>query len=156
MGLFFVYILKSTVCLAIFYLFYKLLLSRETFHSFNRFALMGILLLSVLLPFSETLFHNAETMQTASMGVAESEDAATASPIYEVSTAMEEEKNNYLIIALFSMYGLGILFFAGRNIYSFIQLIGVTRQGPKEDFRHYFAKEDQQKPLLQSKASYLV
>ena len=50
MGLFFVYILKSSVCLAIFYLFYRLLLARETFHRFNRFSLLGILLLSCLLP----------------------------------------------------------------------------------------------------------
>ena len=49
MGLFFVYILKSSVCLAIFYLFYRLLLARETFHRFNRFSLLGILLLSCLL-----------------------------------------------------------------------------------------------------------
>ena len=39
MGIFFVYILKSSVCLVVFYLFYRLLLSRETFHRFNRFAL---------------------------------------------------------------------------------------------------------------------
>lgn len=31
MGLFFVYIVKSSVCLAGFYLFYRLLLSKETF-----------------------------------------------------------------------------------------------------------------------------
>ena len=30
MGAFFVYIVKSAVCLAVFYLFYRLLLSRET------------------------------------------------------------------------------------------------------------------------------
>ena len=41
MGDFFVYILKSSVCLAVFYLFYRLLLSRETFHRFNRIALLG-------------------------------------------------------------------------------------------------------------------
>lgn len=35
MGIFFVYILKSSVCLTIFYLFYKLLLSRDTFHRFQ-------------------------------------------------------------------------------------------------------------------------
>ena len=45
MGIFFVYILKSSVCLAVFYLFYRLLLSRETFHRFNRVALLSILLL---------------------------------------------------------------------------------------------------------------
>ena len=40
MGTFLVYILKSAACLAVFYLFYKLLMSRDTFHRFNRFALL--------------------------------------------------------------------------------------------------------------------
>lgn len=51
MGDFFVYILKSSVCLAFFYLFYRLLLSRETFHRFNRIALLGVIVLSVIIPF---------------------------------------------------------------------------------------------------------
>ena len=38
MGTFLVYILKSALCLAAFYLFYRLLLSRDTFHRFNRVA----------------------------------------------------------------------------------------------------------------------
>ena len=50
MGTFLVYILKSAVCLAMFYLFYRLLLSKETFHRFNRIALLGVMLLSCLLP----------------------------------------------------------------------------------------------------------
>jgi len=53
MGEFFVYILKSSLCLSVFYLFYKLLLTRETFHSFNRVVLIIIFLLSVLIPFIE-------------------------------------------------------------------------------------------------------
>ena len=53
MGLFFAYILKSAICLALFYLFYRLLLSKETFHRFNRVALLGILLLSLLIPLIE-------------------------------------------------------------------------------------------------------
>jgi len=51
MGDFFVYILKSSVCLAVFYLFYRLLLSRETFHRFNRIALLSVVILSVAIPF---------------------------------------------------------------------------------------------------------
>ena len=50
MGAFFVYIVKSAVCLAVFYLFYRLLLSRETFHRFNRIALLGILYCPVPFP----------------------------------------------------------------------------------------------------------
>ena len=50
MGAFFVYILKSSLCLAVFYLFYRLLLSKETFHRCNRIALLSIILLSYILP----------------------------------------------------------------------------------------------------------
>ena len=53
MGIFLVYILKSAACLAVFYLFYKLLMSRDTFHRFNRFALLGLLVLSSVLPLVE-------------------------------------------------------------------------------------------------------
>ncbi len=53
MGIFLVYMLKSAVCLAVFYLFYKLLMSRDTFHRFNRFALLGLMALSSLLPLVE-------------------------------------------------------------------------------------------------------
>ena len=54
MGIFFVYILKSSVCLTIFYLFYKLLLSRDTFHRFNRIALLSLIMLSVIIPFCDS------------------------------------------------------------------------------------------------------
>ena len=45
MGAFFIYILKSSVCLVLFYLFFRVLLSKDTFHSFNRVALLGVLFL---------------------------------------------------------------------------------------------------------------
>ena len=65
MGAFFIYILKSAVCLVLFYLFFKLLLSRETFHRFNRVALLGVLFLSLLIPFIEvTTNHQVEVQQT--------------------------------------------------------------------------------------------
>ena len=44
MGALFVYILKSSCCLALFYLFYKLLLGKETFFRFNRFAVEPVTL----------------------------------------------------------------------------------------------------------------
>ncbi|MDR1646345.1 MAG: hypothetical protein LBS05_11120 [Tannerellaceae bacterium] len=53
MGTFLVFILKASVCLTVFYGFYKVLLSRETFHRFNRAALLSILLLSMLIPLCE-------------------------------------------------------------------------------------------------------
>ena len=46
-----IYVLKSDMSFV--YLFYRLLLSKETFHRFNRIALLGILFLSLLIPFIE-------------------------------------------------------------------------------------------------------
>ena len=45
-----IYSLKVGVCLAVFYLFFKLLLSRETFHRFNRIVVLGAMFLSFVLP----------------------------------------------------------------------------------------------------------
>ncbi len=45
-----IYSLKVGACLAVFYLFFKWLLSRETFHRFNRIVVLGAMLLSFVLP----------------------------------------------------------------------------------------------------------
>lgn len=50
MATFLVYILKSTICLALFYLGYKVLLSNETFFRFNRKVLIGGTIICLLLP----------------------------------------------------------------------------------------------------------
>ena len=46
----FAYIIKSSILLALLYGSFALLLSRETFHRFNRLALLGVLVASMLLP----------------------------------------------------------------------------------------------------------
>ena len=46
----FAYIIKSSILLALLYGSFALLLSRETFHRFNRLALLGVLLVSMILP----------------------------------------------------------------------------------------------------------
>ena len=58
MGSLLIYMVKSACCLAFFYLFYKLLLGKETFHRFNRFALLGVLVLSGILPFVQIARHD--------------------------------------------------------------------------------------------------
>lgn len=53
MGEFLIYIIKSFLCLVLFYLFYKVLLSRDTFYRFNRFALLVLMVVSLVVPFIE-------------------------------------------------------------------------------------------------------
>mgnify|MGYP003175545353 FL=1 len=50
MGMFFVYIIKVAVLRTVFYLTYKLLLSRESFHAFNRGVLLTMQAAALLLP----------------------------------------------------------------------------------------------------------
>ena len=50
MGMFFVYIIKVTLLQTVFYLTYKLLLSRESFHAFNRGVLLAMQAAALLLP----------------------------------------------------------------------------------------------------------
>ena len=59
-GSIFVYILKSSLCLAVFYLFYQFFISK-TFHRCNRMALLSIILLSYILPLA-TITTNQHTM----------------------------------------------------------------------------------------------
>ena len=51
MGEFVIYSVKVSMCLVMFYVFYKLLLSRTTLHSFNRFMILSLVGVSLCLPF---------------------------------------------------------------------------------------------------------
>ena len=121
MGIFFVYILKSSVCLTIFYLFYKLLLSRDTFHRFNRIALLGILLLSLLIPFCEITVPKESEVQQTLLTIEQILTLADHVPQTEVQ-ALPSSIPLWLLVLL-CIYLLGILFFLGRNLYSLFHML---------------------------------
>ena len=50
MSEFLTYSLRTGACIAVFYLFFKLLLSRETFHAFNRALVLAATAVSFVLP----------------------------------------------------------------------------------------------------------
>ena len=138
MGTLFVYILKSSVCLAVFYLFYRLLLSRETFHRFNRFALLGILLLSCVLPLVEisverqTEIHHTMMTLEQWLLLANAAMDTVPEPVQEIT---------WVQVAL-ALYLLGILFFAFRNIYSLCRLLLLLRSGKQEVAGKYINSKD--------------
>ena len=135
MGIFLVYILKSAACLAVFYLFYKLLMSRDTFHRFNRFALLGLLVLSSVLPLVEVSVNEPvgvqETMLTLEQllllaDVEEGQETVVAQP----ATAL------WVRVALL-VYLAGIVFFAVRNLWSLGRLGALLRRGRLERVSDY-------------------
>ena len=129
MGTFLVYILKSAACLAVFYLFYKLLMSRDTFHRFNRFALLGLLVLSSVLPLVEvSVNHPApvhETMLTLEQLLLLSDVQAEGEVVSQPTTAL------WVRVALL-VYLVGIVFFAVRNLWSLGRLAVLLRRGRLE------------------------
>ena len=137
MGIFFVYILKSSVCLAVFYLFYRLLLSRETFHRFNRVALLSILLLSCLLPLVEVTVEKQtevhQTMMTLEQWLMLA-DMMNTTNVAELQ--IEEVTVTWIQVALL-VYLAGILLFAFSNGYSLLKLGNLLRSGRKEDLSKY-------------------
>lgn len=129
MGLFFVYILKSSLCLAAFYLFYRLLLSQETFHRFNRMALLGLLAFSCLIPLVEVT-------------VEEPSDVSLPFLSLEEMLLMVEQESMVVekaATASFSWYGLlligylvGILFFLLRHLWSLGRMLRLISRCKKE------------------------
>ena len=121
MGTFFVYILKTSICLTGFYLFYRLLLSKETFHRFNRVALLGILLLSQLIPFCEITVPEESEVQQTLLTIEQILTLADHVPQTEVEVLPSSIP--LWLPVLLCIYLLGILFFLGRNLYSLSHML---------------------------------
>ena len=64
---FLIYEGKVAVVLLVFYLFYRFLLKKETFHRFNRAVLVGTAVLSFLLPLCVITIHRPAEVETAVM-----------------------------------------------------------------------------------------
>ena len=137
MGTLLIYILKSGVCLAVFYLFYKLLMSRETFHRFNRFALLGLMIICSIIPFAKISMENSTgTVQTVTsmdepLMIPVMVDADIATEVNDAST-ME-----YVILFAAAIYIIGILFFSVKEILQFRKVLNITRKGKEEDINLY-------------------
>ena len=56
MALFIIYILRWAICLTLLYSLFRVVLSRETLHSFNRLILLSVMTLSMLLPICQMEF----------------------------------------------------------------------------------------------------
>ena len=132
MGVFFIYILKSSVCLVLFYLFFRLLLSKETFHRFNRMALLEVLFFSLLIPCIEVTTRHQVEVQQAVLSIEQlllmAELEATPA---NVGAVQETPTISWVQIVLL-VYLAGILFLVCRNIYSLICLFRLVHSGKHE------------------------
>ena len=127
MGDFLIYILKSSVCLILFYLFYRLLLSRDTFHRFNRIALLSVIALSILIPFIRIITETTVAIQRPLLDLESFLLMAQKYP----GTSVEINKSIGLSV-FFVIYLGGCIFFLIRFLYSTIQLYKLILRGEKQ------------------------
>ena len=126
------YDLKVALLIAVFYMFYRLLAARETFHRLNRMVLLASLALSLLLPLCVVTVHR--TVEVASM------PQPTASVgMGEVGEIVEDEDSNSMGTTLAVVYLLGVAFCLARtsiNIWSVRRLIARCREVAVPSYIH--------------------
>ena len=124
MGTFLVYIFKSAVCLAIFYLFYRLLLSKETFHRFNRMALLGVMLLSCLLPLVKVTVEQASPVNAQVMSM---EDLLLMYQWNSEAVVEEGSRPFHWQEGLVLVYFVGLFFVIVRHLWSLGRMLYLIR-----------------------------
>lgn len=124
MGTFLVYILKSAVCLAMFYLFYRLLLSKETFHRFNRMALLGVMLLSCLLPLVKVTVEQASPVNAQVMSM---EDLLLMYQWNSEAVVEEGSRPFHWQEGLVLVYFVGLFFVIVRHLWSLGRMLYLIR-----------------------------
>ena len=116
------YILKSGICLAIFYGFYKLVLEKESFHVFKRTYLLGSTVLAFIIP----LITFTEYIE-----VIPQENPLFIPEFTIRNNIIENEPINYTPYILWSIYSLGVLLFSLKFFKNLIELIIKVRRNPK-------------------------
>ena len=120
---FLIYQGKVAVVLTVFYMFYRLLLSKDTFHRFNRIVLLGTAALSFVLPLCVITIHKVVTLPAVQATGQVFEGTAVG-----VVTAAEASQPlwPYVTFAVFAVGALGILAIA---IISIIKVVDIISKG---------------------------
>ena len=119
-----IYDLKVAALIAIFYLFYMLLLSRETMHKLNRIVLLSGIILSAVLPFCVITFHKTVVVDSSLTPAAIDANVNTTLPVTE---ALEQSFDWTIPLVAMLLIGTIVrLLFLGR---SYRQLTKMVRGG---------------------------
>ena len=131
LGMFFIYSVKVAVCLALFYLFHKLLMSRDTFHTFNRFAILSMMLLSLVLP----LVHlSLDSEAGINRGTVALEGLVAQTVVADGGSGVGEGLS--LTQVLLAAYVLGVVLFVGKAVLSVGSLLRLIRRASCVEVRN--------------------
>lgn len=119
---FLLYLLQASGCMAVLYLLYRLLLHRETFFSFNRWYILGGVVLSAALPLIELPASPAPLYVIPSIEL----------HVVPVVLSGPVESSFDWPRLLMELYTAGVFIFAARLLYRVYHLRELTRQLPRE------------------------
>ena len=122
---FLIYEGKVAVALLVFYLFYRFLLKKETFHRFNRVVLVGTAVLSFLLPLFIITIHKPIEMAPA---VPEQTVVTTELPVQDLHPLVVSSIP-WWPIALAVLFWAGVAFVLARMVVSILSIVRIIRQG---------------------------
>lgn len=115
-----IYLLQSGACLAGFYFVYKLFLSRETLHRFNRMLLLSVIVVSAVLPLCRITVERE-------LPVAATDTAIEVSEI--TATEVVEEKGFDYETAICIVFLLGATATVARLIFSIVSVRRIIASG---------------------------
>ncbi|PNQ75137.1 peptidase M56 [Hanstruepera neustonica] len=119
------YILKFSACLAVFMLFYKLFLEKESFHQFKRGYLLGTLIISAIIP----LITFTTYVEVAPLEIP-AYNSEIATPPYVPEQLFEEPVNSWSMI-LWTIYSIGVLVFTIRFGMNLCNILKRIKHNPK-------------------------
>lgn len=135
MGILLSYTLKSAFCLTLFYPAYRLLLSKETFHRFNRIALLTLLVLSYLLPLlsigSVPSAMQESLVQSDLTAIPTVTETMPSTPT--TATAMAGTERARTLLWIYLLGGIGCM---GYQLMSFARLGTLLRKAKRAPLPH--------------------
>ena len=125
MSAFLIYEVKVAVALAIFYMFYRLMLRKETFHRFNRVVLVSTAVLAFLLPLCIITIHKPmELVQAVESAFIEAQEPVTL----DLAPAVEASAP-WWPTAIAVLFWAGVAFIIIRVIVSILSILKIVAQG---------------------------
>ena len=128
---FLIYDLKVAVLLAIFYMFYRLMLARETFHRVNRLVLLATAIASFVLPLCVITLHETVTMEMDMSLLAT--DVANDATAYEAASEPATPWWQILLPTLFIIGMVATLAHTLMSLFRIIRMIRHSEQHPQDD-----------------------
>lgn len=150
METFFAYLIKSSVCVLLYELFYRLFLRGETFHRLNRIVLLMSLILSLLLPLFDVSEWFATTEQNRALPLTELTGSLQELVVEQNATALSDHNGITLSTVLFGIYLTGVVLLLLKNLFVFVYLHRLLKRCRREqtaDGQVYYRYPDQIGPF---------